>query len=59
MPTNRPNLSPNTISTKHTDNVPVGYGDRAHEFERCVCLEWVNVGGSVDESESLNAGYIS
>jgi len=32
----------------------VGYGERAHEFERYVCLEWVNVGGSGDESESLN-----
>ena len=53
LPTNRPNLPPTTITTKHTDNLPVGYGGRVHGFERGVCLEWVNVGGSGDESESL------
>jgi len=58
---NRPNPSPTTITTKYTDNVPVGYGDRVQEFERGVCLEWVNVGGLGDESESLilNVGYFS
>jgi len=45
---NRAILSPITITTKHTDNVPVGDADRAQEFERCVCLEWVNVGGLGD-----------
>ena len=53
------NEPPKSITTEHTDNVPVGYADRAHELERCVCFEWVNVGGLVDESESFNVGYFS
>ena len=28
-----PNLTPYTITTKHTDNVPVGFGDRVGEGE--------------------------
>jgi len=35
---------------KHTINVPIGYADRAHELERGVWLDWVNVGGVGDES---------
>jgi len=40
--------------------MPVGYGDRAHELERCVCLEWVNVGGleiQVDTENAISKAY--
>ena len=42
---NCPILSPTTTTIKHTDNVPVCCGDRAHEFERRVCFEWVYAEG--------------
>jgi len=45
------------ITTKHTDNMPVGFRDRAHEFESYVWLYWVNVGGLGDESVKLNFKY--
>ena len=50
-------LTPIIITTNHTDNVPVGYGERVQKFERGVCLEWVNVGGLGDESVKLNFKY--
>ena len=52
---NRPILSPTTITIKHTNNVPVGFRDRVHEFEMDVYLEWVNVGGSGDEKKNVNS----